>query len=85
MVLAERKHLNIFDDDQLIVVFVEDCTIDEIAHILFIAFGEEHQGLGISLRRPADPLAVRVFTNALENYLYGAGQGLQSLFCFFGT
>lgn len=82
MVFTEREHLNVFDNDQLVVIFMEDCTIDEISHIFFIAFGKEHQRLGITLGGLADPLPLRILADAFENSPDGTRQSFQPLFGF---
>lgn len=50
MVLAEREDLDIFHNDQLVVVLVEDSAIDNVAEVLLVALGEEQHSLGIALR-----------------------------------
>lgn len=51
MVFTQREHLNILNNNQLIVVFVEDCAIDEIPDVLFVPLCEIHHGFGVSLWR----------------------------------
>lgn len=41
VVLAERVDLNVFDDHKLVVVFVEDGAIYNLAQILLVPFGKE--------------------------------------------
>jgi hypothetical protein len=79
MVFAEGKDFNVFDDDQLVVVFVEDGAVDNVAQVLLVTLGEEEHGLGIALGRAQQPFALRVLADALEDGLHGAGQLLQAL------
>lgn len=67
VVFAEGENFNIFDDDQLIVVFVENCAINEVSHVLFITFGEKHKGFGITFGGMEEAFSGRIFANTLEN------------------
>ena len=40
MMLAQRKNLDIFNNDELIMIFVEDSSIDQITDVLLVAFGK---------------------------------------------
>ncbi len=48
VVLAQTEYLNVLDDDELVVVLVEDCAVNEVSHVLFVALGEVHQGFGVA-------------------------------------
>lgn len=41
MVLAEREDLNVLHDDELVMVLVEDCSVDDVAQVLLVSFCEE--------------------------------------------
>ena len=43
--LAQRIDVDFFDDDHVLAIFVEDGVTDNITNSLFVAFGEENQGL----------------------------------------
>ena len=73
VVLTERKDLDVLDDDELVVVLVEDGAVDQVSDILFVPLCEEHQCLGISLRRLSQALSFRVFTDAFEDGFDCAG------------
>lgn len=40
MMFTQRENLNVLHDDQFIVIFVENGTIDQIPNILLVALGE---------------------------------------------
>lgn len=40
MVLTQRKDLDVFDNDKLIMVFVKNSSIDQITDVLLISFGK---------------------------------------------
>lgn len=62
MMLAQREDLDIFDDDELIMIFVEDSSIDQITDILLIAFSKVKHGSCIALRRPSQTFSVWIFS-----------------------
>ena len=68
--LTQRENLNVLDYDQLIVIFMEHCPVDQVAHVLLVPLGEKEHGSRVPLRRTAQPLALRVLTEALENGAY---------------
>lgn len=67
MMLAQREYLDVFHDNQLVMVFVENGTIDQVAHILLIAFSEVKHGLRISFGCFAKTLSFRVLPDTLQN------------------
>lgn len=69
MVLAKRKHFDILDNDEFVVVLMEHSPIDNIKKILFVALGEEQHGFGVSFRGLQKTLAIRIFAQAFENGL----------------
>lgn len=80
---AEGEHLNVLDNDQLIVVLMENCSIDKISDIFFVAFGEVEHGLGISLGGPPQTFSFRVLSNAFEYGSYSTCKFLNALFGLF--
>lgn len=48
VVFTQREHLDILDNNQLIMIFVEDCGIDKIPDVFFVSLCEIHHGLGVS-------------------------------------
>ena len=77
MVLAEGEDLDISHNDELIVVLVEDSTVDDVAQVLFIALGEEEQGLSIALGCVQQSLAVWIFAQTLKHRSDSTRQLLQ--------
>ena len=65
MMLAKREDLDIIDDNELIVILMEYCSVDKIPHIFLISLRKEHHSLGISLRRSSKPFSFRVLAHAL--------------------
>lgn len=49
MMLAQRKDVNVPDNHHLIMVFVKDSPIDDVAQVLLVPFCEEHEGLCMAL------------------------------------
>lgn len=72
MVFTQREHFNILDNNEFIMVFMENSPIDEIPNVLFIAFGEIHQGLGVSIWGLPQPLSVRILSNTLEDCFHSS-------------
>ena len=75
--LAKREDLNVPHNDELVVVFVEDCAVDNVAQVLLVALGEEEQRLRISVWCVEETLAVGVFAQALQHGPDGARQLLE--------
>ena len=67
VVLAKRENIDILDDHQLIVIFVEDRTVHQVPHVLLVALGEVKHGLGISHGSFPETLTLRIFSDALED------------------
>ena len=76
MVFAQREDLDIFDNHELIMIFVEDCSVDQVTDVLLIAFGEVKHGFCIALRRPSQTLSVRIFTYTFQNSRYSPFQSV---------
>jgi hypothetical protein len=74
MMLAEGEDLNVLDDNELIVIFMEDGAIDNVSEVLLIALGKEEHSLGVPLGRLEDTLSVRIFTHTFENSPDSAGE-----------
>ena len=70
--LAQREDLDILHNNELVVVLMEDSTIDNVTHVLLVSFGEEEHGLCISIRRITQSFALRVFSYAFKNSLHGS-------------
>jgi hypothetical protein len=79
MMLAEREDLDIFHNDQLVVVLVEDSAIDNVAEVLLVALGEEQHSLGIALRCVQQTLTVGVLTKAFQHRPHGTRELLEVL------
>ena len=67
MMLAEREEINVFDDDHLAVVFLEECVGKHLLGIHFIAPCEHFHGLGHSHRRFEQSLSAGIFSEQSEN------------------
>ena len=75
--LAQRKNLNIFYNDELIMIFVKDSSIDQITDVLLIAFRKVEHGFCIALRRPSQTLSVWVLSYTFKDGRYSCFQLLQ--------
>jgi hypothetical protein len=80
VVFTQRENFDILHNDQLVMVLVENGTIDQIPDILFVALGEVEHSLGITLRGFTETLTLWVFTNTLQNCSHGTGKLLNSGF-----
>ena len=76
MMLAQREDLDIFDNDELIMIFVEDSSIDQITDVLLIAFSKVKHGFCIALRRSSQPLSVWIFSYTFQDSRYSSFQSL---------
>lgn len=63
---AETENLNVLYDDKLVVILVEDSAINNVPQILFVAFGEVHHSLCITLRRAMKAFSFWVFSDTFE-------------------
>lgn len=76
VMLAQREDLNILNNDKLIVIFVEDSSINQITDVLFIAFSKVKHGFCIALRRPSKTLSVWIFPYTFQDGRYGSFQSV---------
>jgi hypothetical protein len=81
MMLTETEYLNILDHHQLIVIFMEHGTVDQIPYVLLVSFCEKHECLRVALRCFAEAFAVRVFADAFEDCFDGPGEFLETSGC----
>lgn len=69
MMFAQGEDLDIFDNDQLIVIFVKHGPIHQITDVLLVALGEEEHGFGISFWRTSKSFPIWIFAYTLEDRL----------------
>ena len=67
VVLAQAEHLDIFDNDHLVVIDGEEGIAKDFFRILVVALGQVAQGLPITFRRFEQTLAIRVLAQADEH------------------
>lgn len=84
MMLTQREHLDVLDNDKFIMVLMEDRPIDQISHVLLVTFGEIEHSLGVSLGGFAQTFSLRILSNALQDRPHSSGQFLNPLFRLFG-
>jgi hypothetical protein len=84
MMFAETEDLDIFDNDKLVVIFVEDSAIDEISHVLFVAFCEVHESFRVSLGGLAKSFSLGIFADTFEDGSDGTSQFIQSCLSLLG-
>jgi hypothetical protein len=60
-------YLNILHNDQLIMILMEDGTINNIPHILLIPSGEKQHGFCISFWGAEEAFSGRVLADTLED------------------
>src|SRR3990172_12084667 len=66
MMLAQRVHVDVLDDDHVAMVLVEDGIGDYVAHRLRVAAREPGQALRHTERRTPQPCPLRVFPQSHE-------------------
>ena len=84
VVFAQRKHLDILDNHQLVVIFMENCAVDEVPDILLVTLSEVEHGLGISLGRLAQTFSFRVLSDTLQDRPDSACELLDALLRLLG-
>lgn len=67
MMFAKGEDLDILNDNKLIMILVEYCTVDKVSHIFLISLRKEHHSLSISLRRTTKAFSFRVLADALQD------------------
>lgn len=77
MVLAKGEDLDVPHDDELVMVLVEDSTVDDVAQVLFVTLCEEEQRFRVALWCVEQPLTVGVFAQTLEHSPDSARQLLE--------
>ena len=76
MMLAQRENLNIFNNDELIMIFVEHSSVNQITDVFLIAFSKVKHSFGIAFRGPSQTLPVRIFSYTFQNGAYSSFQSL---------
>ena len=84
MVLAKGEDLDVPHNDELVMVLVEDSTVDDVAQVLFVALCEEEQRFRVAIGCIEQAFAVGVFSDALQHGSHGTGQLGQPLLLLFG-
>ena len=84
VVFTEAEDLDIFDNHQFVVVLVKDSTIDQIPHILFVAFREVHESFRVPFRRSAQTFSLRVLADTFEDGSNSARELVETSLGFFG-
>ena len=74
--LAQRKDLNVSDNDKLIMVFVKDSSIDQITDVLLISFCKVKQSFCVALGRTSQTLSVWIFSYTFQDGRYSSFQSL---------
>ena len=77
MVLAKGEDLDVPHNDELVMVLVEDSTVDDVAQVLFVALCEKEQRFRVALWCVEQPLTVGVFAQTLEHSPDSARQLLE--------
>ena len=66
------------------MIFVKYSTIDQIPHVLLVAFREEQHSLCVALRCTSEAFSFWILANAFQYSLYSPFELLQTLFGFLG-
>ena len=61
VMLAETVHLDVFDDDHLVILGIKDGAIDYFFDVQFVSLGEEPQTRLDALWRPFEPIPIDIF------------------------
>lgn len=85
MMFAETKDFDIFHDNHLIMVLVEDGVVDNVSDILLIALCEKQHRLRVSRRRIEDTFSVWVFANTFQYGSDSSSHFLEPFGCLFSA
>lgn len=66
VVLAEAEDVNVLDNDNFIVPFVEECAIDNTLEVNLVSLGQEQQRLPIPRWSGFQPLPIWIFAYTLK-------------------
>ena len=64
---TKTEDFNVFDDDKLIVPFVENRIVHNVPHVLLVAFCKEEHGLCVPIWSTEQAFAIRVFSQAFKD------------------
>jgi len=75
VVLAEAEHFHIFDDDHLVIFFVEERALEEGFGVLLVALGEELHGFVDAFGSRGEAFAIGIFAEADQHFADQAFEG----------
>jgi hypothetical protein len=84
MVLTQGEDIDVFHNDQFIVILMENRSVDQIPNIFLVALGEVEHGLRVSLGGLAEPFSLWVFSNAFKDCPHSSSKLLDPFFGLFG-
>ena len=67
VVLAQAEHLNVFNDDHLVVIDIKKRAAQHLLGILVVSLGKKLERLGVALRRLQQAFALSVFAHAHQH------------------
>ena len=68
MMFAEGKELDVFDDDHLVVVDIEERAVEDCGNVLGVAAREEGHGFFHAFRRIEQAVARGIFADAQQQF-----------------
>src|SRR3989344_4781274 len=80
MMLAEREEIDVFDDDHLVVFFLEGGALDGFLGVFVVALREKAEGLRHALGGADQAFPLRVFAEGDEEVFYERLNGRDVLF-----
>jgi len=78
MVLTQTENFNILHDNQLIVIFMKDCPVNQIPDILLIPLREKHKRFRIPFGSFAETFAFGILADALKDCPDGSAELLEA-------
>lgn len=72
--LAKTKHIDVSDNDHLVVILGKDGIVDSIDQSLLITFRHPQERFGVSFRSTFETFSIWIFADTLQDSAYGLAQ-----------
>ena len=70
VMFAQAEKFDVLHHHHFIVVDAEGRAVEDVIHVLVVAAGEKFQRFFETLRRFAQPFAIRIFTDQTDNFAH---------------
>ena len=79
MVLAKREHIDVLDDDHLVVIFLEQCVGEHLMRVLRVAACQYLHGFCHAHRRLFQSFSLCVFSQKREDMPVMCGEVVETV------